>query len=65
MTATLVPVNSPRFPASVFAIFDKDIDSPLGTCFAVSQKYLISCKHFMDRKRIYRIALVAEKLLKV
>jgi hypothetical protein len=65
VTATPVPVNSPRFPASVFAIFDKEIDSPLGTCFAVSEKYLISCQHFMNRQREYRIALVAEKTAKL
>lgn len=57
--------NSPRYPHSVFCIFDKGTDGvffPVGSCFAVSNKYLLSCQHFMNgRKANYYIALNAEK----
>ena len=57
-------LNSPRYPDSVFAIFDTVANGgdAVGTCFSVSPKYLISCQHFMKGNHLnYRIALTAER----
>ena len=54
--------NSPRFPTSVFAIFDNDKPEAVGTCFAISDTLLLSCQHFMNGNvKKYRIALTAQK----
>ena len=56
----IIGILSPRYPNSVYALFDED--QSVGTAFAISDKHLLSCQHFMNgRKILYDIALVAEK----
>jgi hypothetical protein len=41
---------------------EKNGHAPVGTCFAISEKLLLSCQHFMKGKAVlYTIALVVEK----
>jgi len=55
-------LNSPRYPDSVFVLCDADNLNPVGTCFAISPEYLISCKHFMRGRVLkYLIASVVVK----
>jgi hypothetical protein len=55
-------LNSPRYPDSVFVLCDADNLNPVGTCFAISPQYLISCQHFMNGRILkYLIASVVVK----
>ena len=55
-------MNSPRCSDSVFVLCDADTKHPVGTCFAISSEYLISCQHFMRGKALkYLIAAVVIK----
>jgi S1-C subfamily serine protease len=67
VAADPVASSSPRdVTKSVFAIFDtlENGGGPVGTCFAISDHYLLSCQHFMRGSAVnYRIAPVAEKNL--
>ena len=55
-------LNSPRCADSVFVLCDADTNHPVGTCFAISPRYLISCQHFMKGRVLkYLIATVVVK----
>ena len=55
-------LNSPRCADSVFVLCDADTNHPVGTCFAISPRYLISCQHFMKGRVLkYLIANVVVK----
>lgn len=46
------PVLSPRYPDSVFVLCDAEGGGfePVGTCFAITGRHLLSCQHFMSGK---------------
>ena len=55
-------LNSPRCAGSVFVLCDADTKHPVGTCFAISSRYLLSCQHFMKGRVLnYLIAAVVMK----
>jgi hypothetical protein len=55
--------NSPRYDHSVFVLCDGDSvgSAPVGTCFAISARHLLTCYHNLTNEKTYNIAEVVEK----